>query len=313
MGFFSIIRSVSCGTDIFIKLKDVPLIKSVLHLFMLAILCTAAIIAIRSYPVYTQVKHAFSKFNARMGNVIIKENGVYPEKTPETARSFMVTDSLRMEYFPERKCKIGKLDDYLSKYGIIWLPDIVLYWKKIDNKKYFVMPVVFTKEEKESLPTKLLNRNEIGEFIQSSPHIKTFRPDGSFYRVFKDLGTNSSIKLDSTQWIISVAISLIFIKYGLISMVTILFSTFSYTIVSVSVFYILSRHTLKQLNYSQLFVIAVYTGFPATMVASCFPALDLPFFDYQTIYLAGFLVYFFVVINTLEKQMNKKTDKPVSE
>jgi hypothetical protein len=85
----------------------------------------------------------------------------------------------------------------------------------------------------------------------------------------------------------------------------ILFSTLLYTLMSVLIFYLMSRD-LNYLNtIKKLFVAAVYAGFPGILIASSFPAFRLPLLDYQTVYLVCFLIYFFIIINHLETKPGK--------
>ncbi len=40
----------------------------------------------------------------------------------------------------------------------------------------------------------------------------------------------------------------------------------------------------------------LYAGFPAMIIAGCFPLLDLPFFDYGQVYFFAFFIYWLTIL-----------------
>ena len=55
------------------------------------------------------------------------------------------------------------------------------------------------------------------------------------------------------------------------------------------------------LNFAQFWKVGVYAGFPVMLVAGCFPALDLPFFSYSTVFMIGLVIYWMIAATRLER------------
>ena len=47
--------------------------------------------------------------------------------------------------------------------------------------------------------------------------------------------------------------------------------------------------------------VTIYAGFPVMLVASCFPAFDLPYLSYSTVFMIGLVVYWLVAVARVER------------
>lgn len=87
-----------------------------------------------------------------------------------------------------------------------------------------------------------------------------------------------------------------------------------YTSVFVGMFRLTSggRYPIR-LTYAQFWKTGIYAGFPALLVASAFPALNLPFFTFSTVYMTGLLIYWLYTAHRLERQLAKEEMETANE
>ncbi|MBR2373255.1 MAG: hypothetical protein IKA87_03385, partial [Lentisphaeria bacterium] len=58
---------------------------------------------------------------------------------------------------------------------------------------------------------------------------------------------------------------------------------------------------LRYLTLKEMWKCGVYAAFPAMIIASLFPALELPFLSYETVFMMGLLIYWMAVAAKLER------------
>ena len=68
-----------------------------------------------------------------------------------------------------------------------------------------------------------------------------------------------------------------------------------------------------RLTYAQFWKTGIYAGFPALLVASAFPALNLPFFTFSTVYMTGLLIYWLYTAHRLERRLAEEEMETANE
>ena len=96
--------------------------------------------------------------------------------------------------------------------------------------------------------------------------------------------------------VISIALFVLF--YIMIGFWTVFFA-----LVFSSVFGFTGKRAYRTMPWSRLFAIVIYASFPPITVASLFPALSLPYIDYQTVFLFCYVCYLMVVLIRVEKTL----------
>lgn len=71
------------------------------------------------------------------------------------------------------------------------------------------------------------------------------------------------------------------------------------------------QRTAKLISLRECFVISFYASLPVMLVASMFPALKLPYLDFQMVFLFGTIIYTFIAVNFVAA--NRYAVKIISE
>ena len=62
---------------------------------------------------------------------------------------------------------------------------------------------------------------------------------------------------------------------------------------------------LRRLSIREYWKIGIYAGFPALLIAGCFPAFGLPYFSFETVFVVAMLIYWMYVTIHLESSSEK--------
>lgn len=293
MKFFKLVMRICVDPSVFKTLRGFPPIKAVVHLGLLALIFSFLIVVARFIPASGRIGRICESLANTFGEVVIDENGISPSVAPTEPRHLKLSSTAQLDYFPESKVDLKGLEEGAAKYGVIWSPQLLSFWGAVSPGKFFLFPLIY--------------RGGLGRFSSrpfSFRDIKRFVESQSGKRGEFNIQTTFSISALSGV-ILAYYCALIFFS----SMFVILSLSLFYALVSGAIFYFMSVDSAFAKNFKSLFVVAVYAGFPAILVASCFSAFQLPFLDYQTVFLIGFLVYFFIVINGVERENREKSQR----
>jgi hypothetical protein len=86
-----------------------------------------------------------------------------------------------------------------------------------------------------------------------------------------------------------------------VNWLTVFLQPLLYTAIFVLVFRLTGGRQLRILSLSEFWRVGIYAGFPVMLFASCFPAFDLPFLRYDTVYMIGLVGYWLVVTGRIER------------
>jgi len=308
-GFLKTFISVCSGTEIFPELSKFSLFKMIGHLVVLAVICAFANVAIRFHPFNVEYEDACREMQNKFGGVQYNSAGIVPEKFADK-RATLFLDDLRVDYIPSLK----ELGDFKSDgdfdFGIIWTPRSILLWTRIGDKLVPVLPLVVpTLVDSSSLKDRLsfyLNRMKDQSDTDSNlllfatvykiPKNQTFHNDSNLFRDFNSNLLDIPLRLP-TLYIFYLATDIL-VNILLISPLYI----FVFTIFSA----FLGKSEMLGMKFSQLFIIGIYTGVPGTVIATLYTILNLPYLDFQSVFLIAYLVYSFPVFSRLRKECAKK-------
>lgn len=294
MNFLNIFFSVCKGTEIFPKLLDVSLGRSVFHFIILSVLCAFFILAGRTFPLWHNIDKICSSLSVEFGSIKVGNTGILPSKAPEKAKELLLMDNLRINYSPTEQDALKSLDADNSKFGVAWTPGILCAWMKLNSSDFLFMPLIYP-EGNISIPRSPMTRSEGTEYIKKYASAK-----GPFNFLIPDLDFNT---MKPALFFYLAAI--IFLA----SLFKIVFSSVLFTSIFAVIYSLIGRDSLSMMPVKKLFVISIYAAFPCIVIASFFPALELPFLDYQTVFLLTFLFYLFIVFNRVQRSLNPKTEK----
>ena len=78
-----------------------------------------------------------------------------------------------------------------------------------------------------------------------------------------------------------------------------------------SIFYrFIGGRGITKLTFREIFCSGFYAAVPPMLIATFFPALDLPFIPFETVFMVGYFIYFICVLNYLERMADTKNTLP---
>lgn len=294
MSFFKILIAVCQGTEIFPFLVRIPLIKALFHFFMLAFACTVFIVAARTIPTWQLAYAACETLNNEFGSFLISKDGMLPGKEPGQSRAVMVSQSCLVDY-QTSKALSPKMEDDSAMWGIIWTPAFLGTWKKVKADSYILTPIVYDMDINKLPWHNILDKAQLEDYISKS----SIDPK-SLALIF---GQTSLLALCQIKSFLASAPFLAVLILGTLFGIY-LFTIISSTILFGSIFsivYAFMKDSASKISGINIFVITLYASFPPVIIASLFPALELPFLDYQTVHMITLLVYLFVVFNKVQQ------------
>ena len=307
-GFVKTFIGVCSGTEIFPELAEFPLLKAIGHLILLALVCAAANIATRYHPFNVEFEKACVALQNKFGGLRYTSKGVVPEKEPDKPAT-LAFDDFRVDYFPNQKDLNHFKPDDDCDGGFVWTPRSIIYWRLIANEPTPLLPLLVpTTLKGDSLTDQT---TFFWDSLRNSPNDSSLKHFAKLYQVpksqpitndssyFRDFRSNifAGVPLKLPILYILLLGAEILINALLISPLYILvFTLFSST---------LGKSEMLGMKFSQLFVVGLYTGMPGTVIATLYTLLELPYLDYQSVFLMAYVIYSFPVFSRLRMERLK--------
>jgi hypothetical protein len=254
---------------------------------------------VKSVKLSDRIDAGLTVIQEKCGDIKITDKGILPSVKPEQVKLFAVPGGFSVCYMPlGYKGKLPDVDEENIDRGIIWTPGIIATWMKTKNDSYMLLPNIYYKLE-DALQAREFQKDEIIPYLKKNGKIV-----GSLNLPYN----NFSPEKFRTPFKIVAGVMLFLIFFITILPQAILFiSIFSL------IFSLIGGRRIKVLKLRDLFVIATYAGFPAMIIGSLFPALELPLLDYNTVYLFGFTGYLMFIINRIERQLAPPPEMEVDQ
>ncbi len=290
MNFFRIIFSICQGTGIFPELSRISLLRAFLHLIILSTLLSG-LMSIMRYPfIENSITQITQVITDNFGEVRSSDRGIIPSIAPEKPRKVEVMPGLIMEYFPNENVdpKALQVNDY--NMGIVWTPGATAIW----IKDVMVFPLLYSEtilQEHRKVRVEPATPDGISSFIK-------------YYYCADNKFDFSSIRNFTARILYSGLLFSYFIQMGMIFFGCLLFTTMF------TGFYALGGGIgLSGVKYKNIWLIGLYAGFPALIVGAVVSGLNLPYVNYSTVYLFGFLGYFFFIVSRMQRDQLKRLEK----
>lgn len=287
LGFFRTVIAICGGTEIFIVLMKTSCGRAVFHLLLLSILCSSAAVAMQYAPYDKLIKKYCGALYKEFGEAEFTPKGILPKLNPGKARYLRINEN-RIDYLPDAKdASVFNPSDSISERGVLWMPNSVAIWVKA-SADYYAMPLFFTLN---NIPNREKFTENPGDKIIAYAEKNSFKADK-----FSGQPPINFLNIKSTM--LFVMLFLVFSSIFLaISFFVPLFSIFF-----AMVFFFTGKQELPdEIKFTNLLTISLYASFPGILVATIYYGLNLPFLDFQTVCLTGFLIYLIVVLNRLKK------------
>jgi len=304
--FINILISVCKGTSLFPTLLHVPFLRALFHLFLLSSLTSIFIVLAQIAPTSEAIDRSVGALEQNFGILTFTKEGIRTSK-PMIKTEFDVAGGNRIQCFPDADSITSDVVyDSLAESGVVVSRTFIFMWTKVDDD--MVVPIWFgAVSNAKQYFSKRLNRTDFEQFLAEGKAgggdltLNTVVPilysdllgadDLAYQPVeFSDLG--SSFLIQSSFFYAIIWGCVIFIK------------VLWYSLMFMGIFFLMNRRLLGKIPFRSFFIMSIYVGFPAVIVAALFPALDLPYLDYETVYYIGFLVYLFPVLGRVQNDIN---------
>ena len=310
--FIKILFSVCSGTKIFPEIVKNSIFRSLFHLILISILCAAGFVIIRTPELKKSISEVTGFLNNEFGSVIVKKDGVYPEKNPKKERNLKYS-YVQVNYYPVLpKEKDFQIDDKLDNMGFIWLPTGVTGWIKLDSTRFVVYqgiasktsPQWFSVTDKKGIYS-YIKGNNIREFDSVYTCLCAPLPgDIPLFMLLAPLnsGPNTFDGFAGDVYWYSAIMAAVKI------IIMIIFNALFYSLLFALFFSISGRKAPeREYTFKTAFNTAVYAGFPAIIIGILFTIAKMQFLEYQTIYLIAMFIYL-IVITQKNKRKNIKSN-----
>jgi hypothetical protein len=167
------------------------------------------------------------------------------------------------------------------------MPNSVVLWIKAGTD-YYAMPLFFSLM---NVPRREVFTESPGEKIFAYAEKNSFKTD--------KFNGQPPVNFRNVQ--VTMLTVMLVLVFGNIFL-SILFFIPMFAVFFAMVFFFTGKQELPdEIKFTNLLTIAIYASFPGMMIATVYYGLNLPFVDFQTVCLSGFLIYLIVVLNRLKK------------
>ncbi len=293
INFFTIFFSVCRGTSMFPILTHMPIKRVLFHLLFLVMLLAGFVTFCKIFPAVKFKDRLITDIHKEFGNIDNTDHGFSPTVSPGQKRLLEIVPGYVMAYFPDNQFSSNELGTKKFNRGIIWNPGFAGMWIKQPNESFVIIPLIYTTKIFSRFSSDNLTPKDAG--LMTSTVKEFYDTKGPF--VFGSLAQMASTFL----------FSYLFSAYFM-ELLRGLFCVLIFNTLFTGCYSFGGGAAMAGLRYRNLWVIGVYASFPALLIASFFPAFDLPYFDYSTIYLFAFLGYFLFIFSKFQRMRAKTID-----
>ena len=281
-GFFRALYGTCCGLKIFERLQEQSLWRALGHLLLMSIL-SAAVITAGVYPgLRDLIKHSTDIIAENCGSIVIAPEGITPEKSPETARCFMVAGPVSITYLPEKSGALPKDFRKECNTGVIWSGKRIGLWIWSGGDAFQLIPL---NQSMDSLSAVTCTSSE--ELFKS-------------FQAASELEVTGSEVLEPAQLRALGELFLVFGWSGWVLRITLL-EVLIYIAMFSGVFVLMNLGRPRRWKLRQVVVMAIYAGFPVMVIGAMAEALQLPYLNFNIIYSMGMMIYLIMAMNRLER------------
>ncbi len=297
------------GTRLFPYLVGNSIRIAVFHLFMLCLISACAVGLLQSFVIKDQISQSFGALSEGFGGFTISEQGIIPLKNNTQPKSVAVNDGLRIDYFPDRtSIKVDKLKRTLKSRGVVYSPDFIFMWEKKD-KLFQVLPLLSSLKVMEDYNEKTLGYDELASFVklvaEDSAVVYIFGNNEQSYADFAlqlNEALGKELSFNFSEYEISILVLVVIVAF-VASFIGIFVISIFYCLLFTALFLTFNKRTFGDLSFKTMFVLCIYTAFPAVIIAALVTAYGL--IDYSTVFVVVFLIYFFNVLKSIFKPLGE--------
>lgn len=296
VGFFKALWGCCAGTEIFFALRCNSWLRVIWHLLLLSILLALLIAAGEFRRARPRLTAAENRIVAEFGSFVrCAPDGIRPAKEPERSRLFEAEPGILIVYPGDsQKVALSPTERTLAhRMLLLAAPRLFAFAVFSDDNMWIGRwqdPDAFGNIRcgDGELNTVLSQRLALSKGRWKTPEARL--PLSYVFRMLRGV---------------------LSIGFFLLWLGTLLTLAALYTAVFAVVNRLVGGGTrFSPLKLGEYWKIGIYAGFPAMLVASAFPAFDLPFLTYSTVYMIGLVVYWMFAAARVSAELTARTAAP---
>lgn len=286
LGFIQILIESCKGTAVYYHLLRQSAWRALLHFLLLCFLTAFTVWLFVMPSVSRRIDTAYARIAAGCGSPVLSEDGLLPEKDPESNRMIFSMPYLELTYIGDIRAEMPKIDIGLAESGMVWMPKAILLWTGREDNSY----LLYTIANGELLKLQTCLREQLPEFIKAAYE-----------------GTREG-KVNTRSPLLNLLVNPELMK---ISLGIATFAGFVMMLVMQFIFFILmvslifsalgSRRLQGKLFFRDYFVLNCYIAFPCILISAVWLAFRLPLLNFQWISILSFSIYFMIVMSRIER------------
>ena len=289
-GFFRAFFGTCCGRAVFADLRHQSWGKTVLHLFIMSLITGAVVGGVRSCRVNDGMTPLKISFIETFGGELRFDHSknapfsaLIPAENPEKPRELALPGRGRLYYTGTARRVPDSLKDSRT-YLVVWTPKAFFVVQR-EGEKYLIVtqdPATAKMEQRSG------SLADVERLFREAPDSLPPR--------LGDMDT------EKTEILFSSFGSLVYIFLILWSVGRNFLLVWIYTGIFMLMYRLLNgpAGNLRALTPGQMWKCGIYASFPPMAVATCFPALELPFLSFETVFMLGLLIYWMAVMARME-------------
>ena len=300
VGFFRALFGVCAGTEIFRELRGNSWLRVILHGALLTLILSIAISCGEMHRLSPRLRRIESRFIEEFGDKWnYSAEGLLPERAPDVARTLAPEPGVLIAYTGNRnEIDLTRQELASAGRGLI-----------VISPRFFAFACRY-------------NGEMIGHW-QSDRTAGSLRcRDSEFNATVGPLLRRAAEAPTEEHPAVKVKISdfaaaarnIFAVSLSLWWWCSLILLVFLYTGICVAVNWIFGGARRMPITLREYWKIGVYAGFPAMLVAAAFPAFDLPFLTYPTVYMIGLMLYWMIAANRVFRQvLAESADRPPTD
>lgn len=296
--FLKAISAVCVSREIFSDLKAQSVWRTLLHFVFIAFLCSCFIMLAGHKYMLEKISRPLDSFEEKIGSIIHENGAFYPSKDRNKPFEEELTPDMKLVYSPD----LNSFDtQWVSRKGmtILWFPRLICYINTVDGNTTMNIASVYA-------DSNVYNTKEIKDSDELMDYLADLCEEAEEK---KPENTNSDNLTVTRQSIEFTYLTILFLYYwfefGIQTFILVLLFSFFY--------HFIGSKNNSVLGFKEVFVTGFYAAVPPMMIAAAFPALDLPYFNFEIVLLAGFAIYFIAVLNYLERSGSAEIESQEGE
>lgn len=292
VSFLTALAGSCSGISVFYRLRSQSWVRTVFHLILMGMFCSLLMTWGEVHRKRGVFQAGMKIFESVFGSRILSDDrGLVPEKSPQIERSLKLPNEGALWYIPSGKLSGTAEQIEKHSYLILWAPGGLATAVRTDAGRW-TTHTMLPGDERVKLS---------GSVVMTTSQLLKLNLVSKEKWDFDDLESLSVQNLAGTFqgiWTVSLFIQ---------NLCLTLLLPVLYTAIFVGMFRLTSHGRYPvHLSLSEFWKIGVYAGFPAMLVATAFPALDLPLFSFSTVYMAGLLIYWLYTTAVIERESTEQ-------